>query len=486
MSRIFEPVRPKSFEQVLSFYRTVVQDMRANGKQQWEWGNYPSLKILQQDLQQNALYCIREEDGLLGAFVISPQPEEEYAQLSWHFGVRPATLHRLAIRSDCYGEALMSDVLDFVKQEALRLGYDSLRLDAAEDNALALSVFRQGTAREAGGVCFDEPRSAYRCFETPLNDECPLLPIRMYPAYRYGEMTPWGGDALRTVFHKRIPDERTGEALEISAVPGLESRDETGVPLCDLLKRYTKRLTGECEGEFPLLLKLLSSKSSLSVQVHPDDAYAREHEGKFGKNEAWVILHADKGSELLYGMREGVTKEALEKALTGGEDVEPMIARVPVQAGDVFSIPAGMVHAIGGGILLYEIQQSSDVTYRLWDYNRANDKGEKRPLHIRQSLDVIEMGLRGERTILPQASQEGIHRLLSVPAFQLDCLCVNGEAELEPHSQGFRMFTALAGLLLRWDGDALELAAGESVLLPASCPAVSVQGVGRALIAQER
>ena len=173
---------------------------------------------------------------------------------------------------------------------------------------------------------------------------------------------------------------------------------------------------------------------------------------------------------------------ALRAALEGGGDVEPLIRRVPVRAGDVYYMPSGMVHAIGGGILLYEIQQSSDVTYRLWDYNRVNAAGEKRPLHIRQSLDVIVPGLKGEIARMPAAADGGVFNLLDVPAFRLDCACVNGECELEPAPHAFRMVTALAGLLLSWQGDAMELKAGDSVLLPASCPPVTLMGGGQARI----
>ena len=186
-----------------------------------------------------------------------------------------------------------------------------------------------------------------------------LPPMRMHPAYRHGDMTPWGGEQLKTVFGKDIPDDRTGEALEMSVIHGLESTDDNGETLTALIERYGSRLTGLPEGtEFPLLLKLLAAKGTLSVQVHPDDEYAKAHENKLGKTEAWVILHAEEGASLLYGIREGVTIDDLRRALTGGEDVEPLIQRVPVNAGDVFYMPAGMVHAIGGGILLYEIQHA--------------------------------------------------------------------------------------------------------------------------------
>ena len=269
----------------------------------------------------------------------------------------------------------------------------------------------------------------------------------------------------------------------VSAIPQLESRTVTGETLPLLLERDGARLSGDYADEaFPLLLKLLAARDSLSVQVHPDDAYAREHEGKLGKTEAWVILKAEEGASILYGLKEGVTLEALRAALEGGGDVERLIRRVPVKPGDVYYMPSGMVHAIGGGILLYEIQQSSDVTYRLWDFARVNAAGEKRPLHIRQSLDVIVPELTGQIAHMPENDGCGLVTLLDVPAFHLECANVNGECELAPQPHAFRMLTALAGLLLSWQGDAIELKAGDSVLLPASCPPVTLMGVGQALI----
>ena len=136
------------------------------------------------------------------------------------------------------------------------------------------------------------------------------------------------------------------------------------------------------------------------------------------------------------------------------------------------------------GILLYEIQQSSDVTYRLWDFNRTNAAGEKRPLHIRQSLDVIDPALKGQLAQMPEGGH-GITRLLDVPAFKLDCACVEGELPLENRG-GFAMFTPLDALTLVWDGAEMPVAAGESVLLPAACPALCVHGRGRALLSSVR
>lgn len=384
----------------------------------------------------------------------------------WLYGVKP-----LYVQAD----GLTADQLDELTAAAMADGRDCVRvLVSAEDTATA-ALLETDYAHLAGKTA-----DGSLCFELTLGD-CPILPIPMHPAYRYGEMTPWGGDRLGSIFGKDIPDPRTGEALEISAIPALESVAPSGETLTELISWHGADLTGLPEGEpFPLLLKLLCAKGSLSVQVHPDDEYSGKHEGKLGKTEAWVILHADEDASILYGIEDGVTIEQLGRALTAGEDIEPMIHRVPVRAGDVFYMPSGMVHAIGGGIVLYEIQQSSDVTYRLWDFNRVNDKGEKRPLHIRQSLDVIDPTLKGQLAHMPDGGH-GLTRLLDVPAFKLDCACVSGELPLEKRA-GFVMLTPIDDLTLCWEGADLPVKAGQSVLLPASCPAVALKGTGRALL----
>ena len=475
-----------SYQEVCALFEAAIASMRNRGMTQWDWERYPTAELIRQDIERGQLYTARDDGGLAAALVLSDDVEPEYAQLSWLYGVKPAFLRRMAIRPDLFDSAHITQALDFAASEATRAGYDSLRLDVCREDAEMLAPLAGLNARHAGELYMESPDRTYLCMEKPLTLACPMLPIRMHPFYRCGEQTPWGGDGLKTVYHKAIPDARTGEALEISAIPGMESVSDTGETLAQLLKLDHRRITGYAEErEFPLLLKLLCARQPLSVQVHPDDAYARLHENKLGKTEAWVILRADENASILYGVNDGVSLDDLRAALDAGEDVEPMIRRVPVKAGDVYYMPSGMVHAIGGGIILYEIQQSSDVTYRLWDYNRVNAQGQKRPLHIRQSLDVIDASLRGSQSHMPAENRNSVTTLLDVPAFKLQGLTVNGELELAPHPTGFRMLTALAGLLLSWDGDALELEAGQSVLLPAACPAVTLMGVGAALVAME-
>ena len=294
----------------------------------------------------------------------------------------------------------------------------------------------------------------------------PLAPILMTPAFRYGAMTPWGGDDLARLYHKPIPDPRTGESLEVSAIPGLESRDAEGASLPELLARYGARLRGEGVGEpFPLLLKLLDARETLSVQVHPDDAYAARVEHKLGKTEAWHILSAAPGAELVYGVQPGTSKEALLAASQAGAAVEKLLRRVPVRAGETYYIPAGMVHAIGAGIVLYEIQQSSDVTYRFYDWNRTDKNGKKRELHLQKAVDVTDVG--AQLTAARETPLEPGHfQLLHEKYFTLERFA-GFSGTLPRDSRRFAILTATGPCALSWPEGALEMAPGQTALLPA-------------------
>jgi len=480
----YAKVRASQLDEVYALYQTVIDDMHARGLYQWTWGQYPYEELLQEDVALGRLYRLDAAGKTAGVFAVCVGQGPEYDDVPWQYGVNPVCLHRIALLPDLHGKGHARAVLDFVKDEGRRLGCDCLRVDTYGQNARALKLFASVTVREAGTFRFPGYPDVFHCFEAPLTEHCPLLPVAMRPAYRHGGQTPWGGDALRRLYGKAIPDARTGEALEVSCIPGLESTDGAGETLPALIARCGAALVGEKNVQtFPLLLKLLAADTKLSVQVHPNDGYAMAHEHKLGKTEAWVILEAKAGAQLCYGLREGVTREALASALTAGGDVGKLLETVSVSAGDVLYMPGGMVHAIGGGVTLYEIQQSSDVTYRLWDYDRTDEKGGKRPLHIQQALDVIDPALRGLRTRLPDAGNAGLHPVLAVPAFTLACLCAAGEQPLPPRADSFRIFTALNPLALRWQGGRLSLAAGETALIPARCPQLTVEGDGRALIA---
>lgn len=313
-----------------------------------------------------------------------------------------------------------------------------------------------------------------------------LTPIKMTPAFRFGSATPWGGEGLRA-FGKAIPDARTGESLEVSVLPGLESRDDAGRTLTALLEEHGEAMRGtQVGGTFPLLLKLISAREMLSVQVHPDDAYAHAHEGgKLGKTEAWVILAAEPGSQIVYGIREGVTREQLAQACqSGGAAVQACLNRVAVQPGEVYYIPAGMVHALGGGITLMEIQQSSDVTYRFYDWDRVDAQGRSRELHIQKGLDVTDVTLHLPVCAGKTRPCAGGQRTTYIDerAFTLERWQAQGEMPLPQTPEHFSLLCALGEGTLAWDGGEMKLRAGDCVFLPAQMEQTTLCGALDALV----
>lgn len=294
---------------------------------------------------------------------------------------------------------------------------------------------------------------------------------KLRPAYRHGADTPWGGEALRRVFGKNIPDDRTGEALEASTLAGLESKTEDG-----------RTLTEVAGGPLPLLLKFIDAREPLSVQVHPDDAYAAAHEnGKLGKTEAWLILDAAPDAQLVYGLLPGTDVGALS-----GQDIEAHLRWVSVRPGDVLFIPAGMVHAIGAGILLYEIQQSSDVTYRFWDWDRRDKAGNPRPLHWQQACDVARVDLQLNPTQGEAEQTEGgcVTRYLDTTYFTLEKRTVAGSMPL-PRREGFQYLTALGDGRLVCGGETLSFARGDTIYIVPGAQGISIEGDCEVLISGE-
>ncbi len=209
----------------------------------------------------------------------------------------------------------------------------------------------------------------------------------------------WGGRTLEKLGRSLPPQGPIAESWEIAGHENgttmVTNGRFAGLSLAELHAQLGLALIGsrsawaQERGKFPLLIKLLDASRPLSVQVHPKDDYALAHEGnELGKTEMWVVLDADPGAELILGVRKGTTREAFRAAIAAGE-LAPYMHRLPVKAGDHICVPAGTLHAIMGGILIAEILQNSDTTYRVYDWNRLGADGRPRPLHIEQSLDVI-------------------------------------------------------------------------------------------------
>lgn len=200
----------------------------------------------------------------------------------------------------------------------------------------------------------------------------------------------WGGTNLRDEFGYDIPTETIGELWAISAHPNgpatVRNDEFAGKTLAELWES-NRELYGHQEGDtFPLLTKIIDANNDLSVQVHPDDEYGLEHEGELGKTECWYVLAADIGAEIIFG-HNAESKEEFRGMIEDGR-WDDLLRSVEVKAGDFFYVPSGTVHAIGSGVMVLETQQSSDTTYRLYDYDRTEDEGNTRDLHIEQSIDV--------------------------------------------------------------------------------------------------
>ncbi|EOS7780371.1 mannose-6-phosphate isomerase, class I [Enterococcus hirae] len=200
----------------------------------------------------------------------------------------------------------------------------------------------------------------------------------------------WGGSRLRSVFGFDIPNDKIGEDWAISVHPHgvsvVENGEYQGQKLDELWQNHKELFGNPTEPVFPLLIKILDAEDELSVQVHPDDAYGMKHEGELGKTECWYIIDAEPGAEIIYGHHAKTREELAEMIQEGRWD--DLLKKVPVKKGDFFYVPSGTIHAIGKGIMILETQQSSDTTYRVYDYDRKDANGNTRELHIQQSIDV--------------------------------------------------------------------------------------------------
>lgn len=216
----------------------------------------------------------------------------------------------------------------------------------------------------------------------------------------------WGGTRLREEYDKKIDINPLAETWECSVHPdGLSivaNGKYAGKSLSEVIKRHPEYLGSKIESkEFPILVKFIDAKKDLSVQVHPSDEYARIHENQNGKTEMWYVMDADEGSSLIYGFEHPMTEEVLKKAVLAGT-LDKHLHRTKIRKGDVYYVPAGTVHGIGAGTLIAEIQESSNVTYRVYDYDRTDKNGNKRELHFDKAVEVMDMSIAPDITQKPK------------------------------------------------------------------------------------
>lgn len=314
-----------------------------------------------------------------------------------------------------------------------------------------------------------------------------LYPLKFKPVYKD---YLWGGRELEK-FGKKLPEGITAESWEISSHPdgeGIVSNGEyKDISLTELVKKLGRSLIGNSLSDkdlnkFPLLIKLIDANDRLSVQVHPEDEYARVHEnGEYGKNEMWYIVSAKPGARIVYGVKDGVTKEKFAEAVKE-DKIDSCLNYMDVFAGDTVNIPAGLIHAIGAGILIAEIQQNSNTTYRVFDYNRTDKNGNKRPLHIEKALEVIDFNncntkgkLKGFKVKLGENSTKTY--LVANEYFSVEKYSLNGNVNEIADGSKFFTYTCLEGEGEICYADKIEkLSKGQSVLIPASLGSYSLSG----------
>jgi mannose-6-phosphate isomerase len=305
-----------------------------------------------------------------------------------------------------------------------------------------------------------------------------LYPLKFQPVYKD---YIWGGNNLLKL-NKKLTFPITAESWEISAnkdgMSIVSNGDLSGSTLDNVFKWYPKELCGNNNiQQFPLLIKLIDACSALSVQVHPNDTYANENEnGALGKNEMWYIIDATPDAKLVYGLKKGITKEDFVKAVYENE-IESTLNYIHVKKGDWLNIPAGLVHAIGEGIIIMEVQQNSNTTYRVYDYNRIGADGKKRPLHIEKALDVINFN-ESEMQVNKIVRFGSSDYLVYNKYFAVELVESDGLYKSDTKGSSFHTYTVIEGSF-NVDGVSVEL--GESVLIPACMDEYSLKGVFKAI-----
>ena len=330
-----------------------------------------------------------------------------------------------------------------------------------------------------------------------------LYPFKFEDIFKGMPRYIWGGRNL-TAIGKSLPSEGTvAESWEVSCNPAglsvISNGEYKGAKLITVIEELGDKIVGDIKvfsdyKKFPLLIKFIDANDDLSIQAHPGDDYARsvEHEA-FGKNEMWYVVAANPGANLIYDVVPGTTRETFKRLLENNRVLE-CLQTVPVSPGDFINIPAGLLHAIGKGIVLAEIQQNSDLTYRVFDYNRTDPNGNLRPLHIDKALDVVNFGetpgVAASESVTPNARKTKYAGLTLTPEsgnsrtigiankyFAVEKFDISSTHKEFCDGRKFFIMIALSGSAeITFDGGAIEFASGESMLIPACLGEYSIKG----------
>ncbi|SMO58783.1 mannose-6-phosphate isomerase, type 1 [Saccharicrinis carchari] len=313
----------------------------------------------------------------------------------------------------------------------------------------------------------------------------PLYPIKFTPILKD---KIWGGEKLKNVLNKKSELNNIGESWELSGVEGDVSVVANGFlagnSLQEIIEIYMDELVGEpvykrFGNEFPLLFKFIDANDHLSIQVHPDDALSKERHNAYGKTEMWYVLQAEPNSQLISGFVKETNKEEYLEALNNGK-IMSLLKSHQVAEGDTFFIPAGDVHAIGAGVLLAEIQQTSDVTYRIYDYDRTDSAGNTRELHTDLALDAIDYKDTNEKVSYPEDKNKAVN-LATCQFFETNILDLNKTYVRDVYVlNSFVVYMCVGGSATITCGNAEKetIAKGETILIPAAIDTVTIEPKG--------
>jgi mannose-6-phosphate isomerase len=314
-----------------------------------------------------------------------------------------------------------------------------------------------------------------------------LYPLKFNPIYLD---KIWGGNRIKTVLNKNFGElPNCGESWEISGVEGNISVVENGFLAGNSLQELVEIYMGDLVGdevfkkfgeEFPLLIKFIDAQQDLSIQVHPNDKLSKKRHNAYGKTEMWYVIAADDGGLINSGFNNKVTNEKYIELAEKGNITE-LLHFDEAKEGDVFFIPAGRVHAIGKGVLLAEIQQTSDVTYRIFDYNRKDEKGNKRELHTDLAVDAIDFSYLNDYKAKYSTELNKSSELVSCNYFTTNILKFNTPIEKDYNQlDSFIIYMNLDGEFeIEFDGETVKVNKGETVLIPASLEAFQLKPLSK-------
>ncbi|PIB27152.1 mannose-6-phosphate isomerase [Maribacter sp. 4U21] len=295
----------------------------------------------------------------------------------------------------------------------------------------------------------------------------------------------WGGEKLHTVLGKPITSDITGESWELSTVSGDISEVSNGelanTSLKTLIDKHPEKLLGKSVverfgKEFPILIKFIDAKQDLSIQLHPNDKLAKQRHDSFGKTEMWYVMDANPGAELIVGFNKDVTRSEYAKSLEDNTLLD-LLNFEPVKEGDTFFINTGKIHAIGAGVLLAEIQQTSDVTYRVFDFNRKDKEGNLRELHTDLALDAIDYQKKDDFKVSYEDKKDATNTMVDCPYFKTNFLRLESNFRQDTVLRdSFAIFMCVdgTGKIQTESGEAI-ISKGETVLVPASSNSITIK-----------